>query len=413
MASGTARVHDFRRTQSGEPPSVLKGLEDFAPFNKTKAFIADRGFLVFERDTSLVEAFSQYMAQAARESCGRCAPCRVGTQRIRDLLQDFSGGSAAKGVLDSIEEIARQVTDTSLCGMGQSCARALLDALQHFRGEFKPLTPAQAVFQHSYVYTTAPCIEACPSKVDVPRYIDGVKGGKFDFALGVVLDKYPDGRHLRPGLCALLRDRLPAQRRRGSGGHPHAQALRRRSGDHQRPPAIHEESTAAQQARRGHRRRTGRHHLRLQAAARWHPGRCVRCPRKPPAGWPRSAFPVTGCPRMCSRPKARTSCASWAANSTTAGYWARASRLMTCWPRATTRYSSATARARAPCSASATKIRSSKAMLPASTSCSRCTSMSSMAKRLPSTATCWWSAAATWRWIACARPGAWAPARCI
>ncbi len=184
-------VHDFRRTQSGEPPSVLKGLEDFAPYNKTKAFIADRGFLVFERDTSLVEAFSQYMAQAARESCGRCAPCRVGTQRIRDLLQDFSGGSTGKGILESVEEIARQITDTSLCGMGQSCARALLDALQHFRSEFKPLTPAQAVFQHSFVYTTAPCIEACPSKVDVPRYIDGVKGGKFDFALGVVLDKYP------------------------------------------------------------------------------------------------------------------------------------------------------------------------------------------------------------------------------
>ena len=184
------KVYDFRSGQSGEAPPVLKDLDTFAPRNATKAFIADRGFLVFDRETSLVEAFSQYLQQAARESCGRCAPCRVGTQRLRDLLHDFSGGSTGKAVLDNIEEIARQVTDTSLCGMGQSCAKSLLDALHHFRDEFKPLTPVQAIFQHSYVYTTAPCIEACPSKVDVPKYIDGVKGGKFDFALGVVLDKY-------------------------------------------------------------------------------------------------------------------------------------------------------------------------------------------------------------------------------
>ena len=183
-------VHDFRRTPRGEQPPALEGLDDFAPHNVTKAFIADRGFLIFERDTNLAEAFSQYMRQAAKESCGRCTPCRVGTQRIRDLLHDFSSGMASKTVLDDVEEIARQVTDTSLCGMGQSCAKSLLAALHYFREEFKPLTPAQAVFQHSFVYTTAPCIEACPSKVDVPRYIDGVKGGKFDFALGVVLDKY-------------------------------------------------------------------------------------------------------------------------------------------------------------------------------------------------------------------------------
>ena len=184
------KVHDFRLIELGEQPAVLAGLEDFAPHNDTKAFIADRGFMVFDRDMSLVEAFSQYLTQAARESCGRCAPCRVGTQRMRDLLQRFSGGIAANGVLDDIREIAEQVAETSLCGMGQSCAKALLDALRYFRDEFKPLKPAQAIFQHSFVYTTAPCIEACPSKVDVPRYIDGVKGGKFDFALGVILDKY-------------------------------------------------------------------------------------------------------------------------------------------------------------------------------------------------------------------------------
>ena len=184
------KVHDFRDARNGGHEPNLTGLDDFAPDNTTKAFIADRGFLIFDRDTCLTEAFRQYMSQAAQESCGRCTPCRVGTQRVRDLLQTYARGPAKAEVLDDIEEIARQIADTSLCGLGQSCARSLLDALKYFREEFKPLSPAQAIFQHSFVYTTAPCIEACPSKIDVPKYIDGVKSGKFDFALGVILDKY-------------------------------------------------------------------------------------------------------------------------------------------------------------------------------------------------------------------------------
>ena len=185
-------VHDFRRIPQGGQITPVEGLDNFDPNNPTKAFIADRGFFVFSPDTSLVAAFAHYMKQAARESCGRCTPCRVGTQRLRDLLLGFpSTPEAQKTTLAEIEEIARQVTESSLCGMGQSCAKSLLAALRHFPDEFKPLTPAQSIFQHSFIYTTAPCIEACPSKIDVPKYIDGVKGGKFDYALGVILDKYP------------------------------------------------------------------------------------------------------------------------------------------------------------------------------------------------------------------------------
>ena len=184
------QVHDDRRAPPDVQGKILNGLGDFAPLNTTKAFIADRGFLVFDRDTSLAEAFSQYLAQAAKESCGRCTPCRVGTQRIRDLLKAFSRGAASAEALDEVEEIAGQVATTSLCGLGQTCTSSLIQALKHFRPRFKPLSPAQAVFQHSFVYTTAPCIEACPSKIDVPKYIDGVKGGKFDFALSVILEKY-------------------------------------------------------------------------------------------------------------------------------------------------------------------------------------------------------------------------------
>ena len=182
------KVHDFRLAQPSEQETIVAGLDGFVPDNATKAFIADRGFLIFDRDLNLVEAFSQYMAQAAKESCGRCTPCRVGTQRMRDLLTAYASGAAKETRLNELAALAEQTTSSSLCGLGQSCAKSLQDALQHFRDEFKPAANVEG--QHSFVYTTAPCIEACPSKIDVPKYIDGVKGGKFDYALGVVMDKY-------------------------------------------------------------------------------------------------------------------------------------------------------------------------------------------------------------------------------
>ncbi|MDR0577720.1 MAG: FAD-dependent oxidoreductase [Candidatus Accumulibacter sp.] len=182
---------DARRDPARRQTSLLSGFDEVAPDTAAMAFIADRGFLILDESTSLAFAFSDYLARAADESCGRCTPCRVGTQRLRDLLKKVVDGVAAPGALDEARALAWQITQTALCGMGQSCARALYEALVHFPEEFGAMTPAQAVFQHSFIYVTAPCIEACPSKIDVPKYIDGVKNGKFDFALGVVLDNYP------------------------------------------------------------------------------------------------------------------------------------------------------------------------------------------------------------------------------
>ncbi|TDR73090.1 FAD-dependent oxidoreductase [Paludibacterium purpuratum] len=183
--------YDYRRKAPAEPVTVVAGLEALMPDNPTRAFIADRGFLVFDGGANLAQVFLQHMTRAAQESCGRCTPCRVGTQRLRDLLHVFAYDEAGTEVLDEMEALALQVTETSLCGMGQTCAKALWQALREFRDQFRPLTVAQcAQTPGHFSYTTAPCIEVCPSKVDVPKYIDGVKGGKFDYALGVVLEKY-------------------------------------------------------------------------------------------------------------------------------------------------------------------------------------------------------------------------------
>lgn len=188
------RAYDFRNgpIPAGIELPRLDGVADFDPGNPVKAFIADRGFLVFDASVSLIGAFQQYLGRAAESSCGKCTPCRAGTAQIRDQLASLKRGESFPLRLDDICEIARLLATSSLCGLGQTCARALLDALTHFRDVFeREIAQARIPNQHSTLYMTAPCIEACPAKLDVPRYIDCIKDGRPDYALRTILEKYP------------------------------------------------------------------------------------------------------------------------------------------------------------------------------------------------------------------------------
>ena len=169
------------------------GFDEFNPGNPIKAFIGGHGFFIFEKGIHLLDAARQYITRAATESCGKCTPCRVGTQIIREKLEILAQGNGDSAVLDDIKDMAEHVRDTSLCGLGQTATVALLEMIKYFREELvKDIETGQRPpNQPCTTYVTAPCIEACPSKVDVPKYIDYVKDGKFTHSVGVILQKYP------------------------------------------------------------------------------------------------------------------------------------------------------------------------------------------------------------------------------
>ncbi|MBV8648653.1 MAG: FAD-dependent oxidoreductase [Paludibacterium sp.] len=185
------KVYDLRKQSAADDAAIpgLTGLEAFAPENPVKVFVADRGFMVFDENANLAGAFWQYLARAAEESCGKCTPCRVGTVELRDQLDGLRRGETPSGGLHSLRMLAHLLATTSLCGLGQSSGRALLDALTHFPSAFDVKAPVGE--QNGVIYTTAPCIEACPSRLDVPRYIDAIRAGRNTQAMDVILEKYP------------------------------------------------------------------------------------------------------------------------------------------------------------------------------------------------------------------------------
>lgn len=173
-------------------PLEVERFGDFDPGNPIRAFFGDRGFLVFDPKVSLIDAFWRYLNEAAGQSCGRCTPCRVGTVLVRDALDSLRRGETPKTDFDGMQLLATQMAETSLCGLGQTCAKALLGALEHFRDRLEAEVATGLVdAQNAMSYMTAPCIQACPSKINVPRYIDYIRDGKPEHSLGVILQKYP------------------------------------------------------------------------------------------------------------------------------------------------------------------------------------------------------------------------------
>ncbi len=187
-------VHDHRDPASEAGPELagLQGFDEFNAGNGIRAFFGDRGFFVFDRRTNLTDALWRYLEKAAEQSCGKCTPCRVGTVILRDALGAIRRGERGTMSLADMEAIAEQMTTTSLCGLGQTCARALLAAVRNFRDVLEAEAEnAPGPIQYGMTYMTAPCIEACPSKINVPRYIDYIRDGKPAHSLGVILQKYP------------------------------------------------------------------------------------------------------------------------------------------------------------------------------------------------------------------------------
>ncbi|MBR6673875.1 MAG: FAD-dependent oxidoreductase, partial [Mailhella sp.] len=181
-------VYDNRGLKEySEPDLPLENFEQFNDGNPIEIFLSNRGFLVFSPEASLVHALWKHHERLAAESCGKCTPCRAGSPLIAQQLEKACRGEQVSW--PELRDITEQMHDTSLCGVGRTGTQPLLDVLRYFPDALRVSPDARK--GGFYSVTTSPCIEACPSHVNVPRYIDYLKDGHNDLAAGVVLKHYP------------------------------------------------------------------------------------------------------------------------------------------------------------------------------------------------------------------------------
>ena len=162
-----------------------------ARFGKEKslrAFMGWNGMFVRDNSVNIVDMTREYAAQAAKQSCGHCTPCRECMYRMSEILERVCEGRGAEADLDTLEYLARFVMDSSYCDIGLTSPRPILDAVEHGREDFlRAINEKKPVPKTNYVaQVTAPCINACPSHLDIPGYVEKIRLGRWEEALEII-----------------------------------------------------------------------------------------------------------------------------------------------------------------------------------------------------------------------------------
>jgi len=142
IGGGPATDAKFKAVQTGGPsggciPISLFDLGiDYESLTQAGSIMGSGGLIVMDEKTCMVDVAKYFMNFLQEESCGKCFPCRKGTQRMYEILDDITTGRGTLESLDLLEELATTVKDTTLCGLGQTAANPVLSTLHYFRDEY-------------------------------------------------------------------------------------------------------------------------------------------------------------------------------------------------------------------------------------------------------------------------------------
>jgi len=188
----------FKAVQTGGPLGGCIPVEhlnvpvDFDSLKSIGAVMGSGGMIVVDDDTCMVEFSKFFLTFAAAESCGKCVPCRVGGQRMLEILTRITEGKGRMEDLDTIRELAAGMETGALCALGQLTPGPIMSALRYFEDEF--ITHIQDSKCPAGIcpdLTEARCMNACPAGVDVPTYITLTAEGRYADALEVHRTRNP------------------------------------------------------------------------------------------------------------------------------------------------------------------------------------------------------------------------------
>ncbi|WP_257874255.1 FAD-dependent oxidoreductase [Helicobacter sp. 13S00482-2] len=171
---------------AGEFPNHLQN-------EKMKSFIGWDGVVVFDENTDILDMLKNYafQYQCYSEACGRCTPGKYGGRVLYDLLCRIQNDP--DNLLENInrlEETAHLMQNTSKCEIGKTTPKPILQMLKTKREIF--LNPQKASNTQKYISKiTAPCTDACPSHVNIPAYIEGVRDMLFADSLSATRSSMP------------------------------------------------------------------------------------------------------------------------------------------------------------------------------------------------------------------------------
>jgi len=118
------------------PPQHIDSPVDYESLARIGSIMGSGGMIVMDETSCMVDVAKYFMDFCKSESCGKCIPCRAGTEQMHALLEKIAAGEATQADIALLEELCDLVKNTSLCGLGQSAPNPVLTTLRYFREEY-------------------------------------------------------------------------------------------------------------------------------------------------------------------------------------------------------------------------------------------------------------------------------------
>ena len=198
IGGGIPKGRKFKAVQMGGPsggcvPAQYLNLPiDYDTLQRIGAIMGSGGMVVMDENNCMVEIARFFLSFTQSESCGKCAPCRLGTTQLLEILTRITQGKGRIEDIQTINELGETIIASSLCGLGQTAPKPALSTVRYFLKEYE-----DHILEHRCAGATcdfmviSACQHACPAGIDVPNYVAAIASGKYERAVEIIRERNP------------------------------------------------------------------------------------------------------------------------------------------------------------------------------------------------------------------------------
>lgn len=142
IGGGIPNGKKFKAAQTGGPSGgcipahLIDTPIDYDSLIQIGSMMGSGGLIVMDEDNCMVDIAKFFLEFTVDESCGKCAPCRIGTKRLYEILTKITEGKGTLEDIDKLEELCYAIKSSALCGLGQTAPNPVLSTLKYFRNEY-------------------------------------------------------------------------------------------------------------------------------------------------------------------------------------------------------------------------------------------------------------------------------------
>jgi len=198
IGGGIPKGRKFKAVQMGGPSGGCVPVQylnlpiDYGTLQRIGAIMGSGGMVVMDENNCMVEIARFFLSFTQAESCGKCAPCRLGTTQLLEILTRITQGKGRIEDIQTIKELGETIVESSLCGLGQTAPKPALSTLKYFLKEYE-----DHILEHRCPGATcdsmviSACQHACPAGIDVPNYVAAIASEKYEKAVEIIRERNP------------------------------------------------------------------------------------------------------------------------------------------------------------------------------------------------------------------------------